>query len=130
MITSFQRLFRFGVVGVCAMGVHWLLAIALIELLHVTPLIANAAGFVVAFQCSYWGHRILTFAAHELPHRQTLPRFLAVALWGLACNLAINAGLLTLFPEHYRLDLVISLIAVAAMTFLLSQRWAFLRQAS
>lgn len=117
------QLVRFGAVGIAAMGVHWLV-VALLVPLGPAPLLANVIGFAIAFSVSYTGHRNWTFASAE-PHATTLRRFLAVALASFALNELIYLLLLRYTALDYRAALAIVLVAVAALTFVLSRYWAF-----
>ena len=56
-----RQLFWFGVVGVSAMLVHLATVALVLVPLGVPPLLANCAGFLVAFQVSHAGHRRFTF---------------------------------------------------------------------
>jgi putative flippase GtrA len=113
---------RFGAVGIAAMAVHWLV-VALLVPLGSKPLLANIAAFAVAFNVSYAGHRHWTFAATSAQH-STFKRFLGVALLSFALNEALYYLLLRSGME-YRAALLLVLIAVAALTFVLSRYWAF-----
>lgn len=118
------QLLRFGVVGVGAMLVHWLVVAALVPL-GLVPLLANVVAFAVAFQVSYWGHRHWTFGAHGVGHRQTLPRFAMVACSSFVANEFMYFLLLRYTSLDYRTALTIVLATVAIATFLLSRQWAF-----
>lgn len=117
------QLARFGVVGVAAMGVHWVV-VATIVPLGLTPLIANIIGFAMAFNVSYFGHRNWTFASTQA-HATTLSRFLGVAIASFVLNEAMYSLLLRFTALDYRIALLIVLVGVAAMTFVLSRFWAF-----
>ncbi|MCD4486165.1 GtrA family protein [Chromobacterium vaccinii] len=120
-----KQLFWFGVVGVSAMLLHFALVTLVLVPLGVPPLVANALGFLGAFQLSYWGHRRFTFEAGHVPHRQALPRFFGVSCLSFCVNEAMYFALLRLTPLDYRVSLAIVLFAVAALTFLLGKLWAF-----
>jgi putative flippase GtrA len=117
-----RQLLRFGAVGIAAMAVHWAV-VALLVPLGSQPLLANIAAFAVAFNVSYAGHRHWTFAAAHTSH-STFKRFLGVALLSFALNEALYYLLLRAGME-YRLALMVVLVAVAALTFVLSRFWAF-----
>lgn len=126
-----SQLAFFGGVGAAAAATHYLVVLALVPLgLH--PLLANVVAFAVAFQVSYFGHRHLTFAstARQLPHRQTLPRFLLVAVTSFLLNEAMFFLLLRYTTLPYQLSLAIVLVTVAALTFVLSRRFAFAGKAA
>lgn len=120
-----KQLHWFGLVGVSALIVHFAVVSWLLTPLGVAPLVANVAGFLVAFQVSYHGHRRLTFGATAVPHRQSLPRFFGVACLSFAVNESLYGILLHKTGLDYRAALLIVLFTVAALTFVLSKLWAF-----
>lgn len=117
-----RQLARFGAVGIAAMAVHWV-AVTLLVPLGVEPLFANIIAFAIAFNVSYVGHRNWTFA-DKTPHAATFRRFLGVALLSFALNEVLYYLLLRQGVE-YRIALFVVLVAVAALTFVLSRYWAF-----
>jgi putative flippase GtrA len=119
------QLVRFGIVGVSAVCVHWLVVAALVPVFDLHPLVANIFGSLSAFQISYWGHRIWTFKARSLLHRQTLPRFIAVACTSFTINETLYFILLRYTSLDYRVALFLILGCVATITFVLSRQWAF-----
>ena len=122
-----KKLAAFGLVGLTAAGVHYLVVWLLVSHYAVAPLAANVGGFLVAFWTSFFGHRHLSFAhARPAPVRQSLPRFAAVALTGFAVNESLYAWLLAYTPLPYTWALVLVLGTVAVATYLLSRFWAFL----
>lgn len=119
-----RRLRRFVFVGASAALVH-LLSAALCVRLGLHPLAANVVAFHIAFVVSYIGQSRLTFADRDVSVRDGLPRFLAVSYLGFATNETMYALLLAYTRLHYLVALAGVLVAVAAMTFLLSRAWAF-----
>lgn len=119
------ELLRFLVVGASAAAVHLLVVLLLVQLLSLQPLLANIAAFITAFQVSYFGHRLWTFAHTNTQHSQSLPRFILVALLGFFGNEFLYYLLLQYTALPYWLSLGIVLVLVAVMTFVLSKLWAF-----
>lgn len=122
------QLLRFGVVGVAALLIHWLVVASLVPIFHLHPLLANVFGALGGVQASYWGHRTWTFEARTLRHRQTLPRFIVVACTSFTINEFLYFLLLRFTPLDYRLALLLVLAAVALLTFVLNRQWAFRRR--
>ena len=120
------QLARFGVVGITAMAVHWI-AVTLLVPLGIAPLIANILAFAIAFNVSYVGHRNWTFAS-TANHATTFKRFFLVALASFVLNETLYYLLLSFTALDYRIALAMVLVAVAALTFVMSRYWAF-RQA-
>ena len=119
------RVARFAIVGAVAGAVHVATVTVLVAALGLAPLVANVAGFAIAFGVSYAGQRRWTFGAGDLPHRRSLPRYLAVALGGFALNESLYALLLGFTPLHYIPALVLTVAAAATATYLASRSWAF-----
>lgn len=124
-----RQLQRFGGVGLLAAAVHYLSCL-LFSQAGVPPLLANVGAFLVAFQVSYFGHRHLSFEVSDLPHRQTLPRFFAVAVLGFMVNELLFWLALTYTALPYQFSLGVIILLVAAMTFALSRAFAFARPAT
>lgn len=119
------QLFRFGVVGVAALIVHWCLATFVIWC-GMPPLLGNLLGFIIAFGVSYFGHRHLTFSASKSRHSQALPRFITVAIAGFGVNQIMFYLLLSYTSIHYAISLFLVLGSVAVMTFILGKTWVFI----
>lgn len=120
-----RELLWFGIVGVSAMLVH-LGSVALVLVpLGLSPLVANMFAFLLAFQVSHLGHHRFTFGAADAPIARSRRRFFLVALSSFLVNEAMYALLLRFTELDYRVALGIVLLAVAALTFFSSRRWAF-----
>src|SRR5262245_43443142 len=125
MRATVSELLRFGLVGVAASVTHVIVALLLIERAGLPLLAANALAFSVAVFVSYFGNHAWTFGRTGY-HRKHFPRFLAIALGGLALNriivfLAVEAAGI---PYLYGILLVV--IIVPGLSFALSKCWAFI----
>lgn len=120
-----RRLVLFVAVGSVAALVHWLVVVALVEGRQLAPLVANVVGWLTAFVVSFGGHRRWTFEDQGAPAARSARRFFAVSAAGFAVNEGTYAALLHGTGWRYDLVLVIVLLAVAALTYLASRRWAF-----
>ena len=118
------QLSRFGLVGVAATMVHFLVAVGL-NWLGMALLVANLIAFVFAFQVSYWGHSKWSFGGHGLSRSRSMFRFFTVSVVGFL----INEALLFLLQANTDLApeilLGIVLSVVAFLTFAASKFWAF-----
>jgi putative flippase GtrA len=115
----------FILVGSMAALTHFLTVILIVEKLAIVPLKANVIGWLCAFGVSYGGHYSLTFSDHSAPPLRSAMRFFVLSAAGFAINESAYALLLHLTLLPYQVLLAFILIAVAAFTYLLSQRWAF-----
>ncbi|ANJ66195.1 hypothetical protein A9404_01335 [Halothiobacillus diazotrophicus] len=126
LLRTGQSLFFFGLVGLTAAGVHLAVVWVLVSQTGMAALLANPAGFFVAFWVSFFGHRHASFAREE-PHpiRQALPRFALVAVLAFLANEFLYALLLAFTPLPYTVALFLVILVVAVGTYLASRLWAF-----
>jgi putative flippase GtrA len=117
-----RDIIRFAAVGFLAMVIH-LLTVAMLVPLGLEVLVANCAGFLLAFQVSYVGHSSWTFRGHR--QSGSYFRLFVVSASGFAANEICYACLLELHFLHYLAALSIVLIGIAAATYLLSKFWVF-----
>ena len=122
-----RRLATFGLVGVAASLIHFLLATILLEWLAMSVFLANVAGFAAAFMVSYLGHYHLTFRS-AASHATALGRFVMVALAGFAINNICLAVLTLATRRESAASLAASILVAAAAVYFLSGRWAFMRR--
>jgi putative flippase GtrA len=95
--------------------------------LGMSPLVANAVGFVVSFAWSFHGHARWTFPSARRDAAVALPRFAAISLLGFALNEAAYAGALRWTSIDYRLSLFLVILALGMGKLLASKHWAFAR---
>ena len=98
--------------------------------LSVPPLVANLAGWLVAFTVSFTGHYHLTFRYQKSSLWPAATRFFVVSAIGFGINEASYAWLLHATAMRYDVLLFLVLVGVAALTFVLSRLWAFRPAAS
>jgi putative flippase GtrA len=122
-----RRPLFFIAVGTAAALVHFLVVVLVVEAFGLAPLLANVVGWLTAFMVSFRGHHTLTFAGHETPPWRAARRFFLVSAAGFAINESAYALCLHYTPYRYDLLLAAILLAVAALTYLVSSRWAFAR---
>jgi putative flippase GtrA len=127
-MSTLVRLAWFVAVGCTAAAVHFGMVVSLVEALGWAPLVANVAGWLVAFVVSFCGQWQLTFRGHGAHWWHALPRFFAISAMGFLVNESAYALLLRVSPLRYDVLLAGVLVAVAVMTYLLSSRWAFRRR--
>jgi putative flippase GtrA len=120
-----RRTILFVLVGSAAALTHFLTVVLIVETLALAPLKANVIGWLCAFGVSYGGHYFLTFADHAAPLLRSAGRFFLLSAAGFAINEVSYAILLSVSVLPYYFLLALILLAVAVLTYLLSQRWAF-----
>ncbi|MEM9138355.1 MAG: GtrA family protein [Pseudomonadota bacterium] len=115
---------RFGVVGIAATLIHLGGAWSANRWLDLSEYMANSAGFALAFAVSYLGHFYWTFQAQSR-HRQSLGRFLAVALTGFALSNLIVWAVVAQAGQPFEAALAVILLIVPGSSWLVSRLWAF-----
>lgn len=118
------QLFRFGIVGLTAAAINFSTVIYLVQIWQLTPLVANVFGFLVAFQMSYWGHRLWTFNGTTALHRVALPKLIFIS----ALNFGINESLFYILLSMnlpYPIALLIVQTVLPVFTFLSNKLWVF-----
>jgi putative flippase GtrA len=121
---SLARLLSFCAIGALAAAAHFTGTVLCVERLHMAPLVANAAGYLLGLATSYAGQSRLTFRRSR-DDREPYVKFIATSLSGFALNSALFALLLRFTPLDYRVALGLVLVLVAIVTFLLMDRWVF-----
>ncbi len=123
-MTKLRQAARFAVVGGGATATHLCVGLLLAETLDLAPFWANLCAFTTAVLVSYFGNLVWTFGmASEGLER--LPRFVALALCGLAANQAIVFAAVTMAGWNYRVALAIVLLVVPVLSYLASRQWVF-----
>lgn len=124
MFAHILQFARFTTTGTAAALTHYSIAMLLFKK-HVALQYANLLAFLLAYWVSYFGHRVFTFKAQHLTHRQTLPKFTLVAGLGFL----FNESFLLLSNLYFNVPvstLVCTAIVLTSMvTFLLNRFFAF-----
>lgn len=120
---TFRQILRFAGVGILATLVHIATALCVETVLGLPPVIANGAGFVVAFAVSFVGHARFTFrVAHPTPRH--MRRFLALSLLSL-----VLSTLITVAASHIGASFMQAMICVGFIvpvaSYLGARFWAF-----
>jgi putative flippase GtrA len=89
------------------------------------PEIANFLAFCTAFSVSFVGHRHLSCSDTSHTIKQSLKRFVLVAVAGFACNEVIFSLTLRLLAWPSWLALLSGFAVATIQTYLLSRYWAF-----
>ncbi|MCW8127726.1 GtrA family protein [Microbulbifer halophilus] len=120
-----QRFVRFATVGAAATLMQFSSLALFVELLSTNAIFASAAAFSLSAGFNYWLNYHFTFGSRA-GHRDTLPKFVLVALIGLT----INTTCFTLFVKlfHYFPAQCIATGVTLLSNFVLHQRWIYRRE--
>jgi putative flippase GtrA len=122
---TIKQIAKFICIGTLAAIVNFIVDIFLVEVINISPLLANIFGFAIAFQVSFLGHRFWTFYEKGIKDTHIVwIKFLTVALFSLGLNQLLYSIYL-IFIDNYIIALFFALITVPPITFIISKLWAF-----
>lgn len=119
-----RQFFSFAAVGVVGTAAHYSTLIALVQVMHVNAVVSSAAGFVVGALVNYTLNYRVTFRSTKL-HRDSMPKFFLVALFGLGFNTAIMALLTEVWKQHYLVAQILATGGVLVWNFAVNRFWTF-----
>lgn len=111
-------------IGALAASIHVLAVFLLVHYAGLDALFANVFAFLIAFNCSFFGHRYLTFATLHNEKKLSLPHYFLVAASGGMMNEGLYFLILRSTHLNYLFALILVLILVAVYSFLLARYWA------
>ena len=117
-----QSWVRFGIVGVAATIVYFVIGISL-ERAGVAVLVGNAVAYVLGFIVSYFGHKLWSFQS-SASHGSALPRFLIAWFAGLGLNTLIIWALMR-FGAPYVVAMWVAIVLVPVFTYFAQKFWVF-----
>ena len=117
---------RFAIIGVGATLTHVVIVLMLVENGLLRPFWANFLAFSTALFVTYFGNHQWVFELRG-DHGHHFPKFIVIALLGLALNQGIVYLVVDSLGWDYRISLFLVITAVPAITFALNRFWAFRR---
>ena len=119
------QLGRFGVVGLLAAVLHYVLALLAVGVLGLSVALANLLAFLWAFWVSFFGHHYFAFHVDEPASAKGAGKFFIVAVLGFMLNesLVVSLTHFKVLPLAFALALAIVLTAI--FTFILNRQFAF-----
>ena len=121
LITQFTRYAGVGAIGTAT---QYVTLILLVQFLKFDPVTASAHGFIVGGFVNYFLNYRITFKS-DIPHKQAILKFFAIAFIGLAINSMMMAVAIEFFKLHYLLSQVIATGVILIWTFLGNRLWTF-----
>jgi putative flippase GtrA len=118
------RFLRYSIVGAIGTAVHYALLVVLVQADLASPILASTVGAIVGAIVNYVLNHTYTFASGRR-HRESLPRFMAVAAAGTAVNAALLAALVNGMGVHYFPAQVVATLAVLGVGYLANRAWTF-----
>jgi cellulose synthase/poly-beta-1,6-N-acetylglucosamine synthase-like glycosyltransferase len=134
--TKLPKFVQFGAIGGSVFALGMALLYGMVEILHVSPLFANAVQLIVTFWLNYVLNKKITWRERSI-NRTAAHKFLVSRGATTAINYFLFAWLISLhyaftfygqtfsFGINYLVANIITLIAVMALNYEISDRWAF-----
>ena len=120
-----KQITNFIIIGILASITNFVIVWAIVHLEVAKPLIANLFAYLIAFNVSYFGHRLLTFSQTTESHKSAAIKFFINVIIGLIINETVYYILLHIVGLQYLLALFITMGLVAVYTFIVSKFLVF-----
>jgi putative flippase GtrA len=120
--TLSTRISRFALAGASATTLHAVIAFLAIRFLSVSPVLGNAAAFLLATAFSYAVQTLWTF--EHRPSSRTMGKFGVVVAAGFLCTIAVS-GAVERMGYPYWAGIIAVVIVVPPITFLLHNFWTY-----
>lgn len=124
MSPGLTRLVRYGISGGASALAHFGVGLVLADGLHVRPVLASAAGFLVSVVVSYSLQHAWVFRS-GMPHTVAGSRFLTVTAIAFLLNTAILWSGTEVMSAPYASAQAVALVAIPVVNYLLNSRWTF-----
>jgi len=115
---------RYALIGALATSIQYGVLVALVEGLSSSPAPSAVFGAMCGALVAYAGNRQFTFSSRAR-HRRAIPRFLVIALIGLALNGGIVWAGVSVFAWHYLVAQFAATILVLHITYQFNRSWTF-----
>ncbi len=115
---------RYAGAGIAGTALQYAVLVALVQLAGVGAVAASTLGAIAGALVNYRLNHQFTFASDKT-HGHALPRFVVVAVGGIALNALVLATMLALVTSHYLIAQVAATGAVLVAGFLVNRTWTF-----
>jgi putative flippase GtrA len=119
----FWQLVVFGIVGLAATATHYVVAVGVHELAHLSPYYSNILGYCSAVMISFYGHGKLTFKVRT--GKAVFARFVGVSLTILGLSELLLMSMHSLFELPTRISMLVVVLTVPIVTYTLNKVWVF-----
>ena len=126
-MTILNEFLRFASVAVVGMTVHFTVLVTLVEFAGARALAASAIGFLLGAICNYFLNYHITFKSSK-QHRDAMPKFLTVAVSGLALNTVVMTVTLETAQWSYQSAQIVAIVFVLVSNFTFNRVWTFRHQ--
>ena len=118
------QLMRFALAGGVGTIAHYLLLVSLVRAFGTGPVIASSFGAFIGALINYTLNYKYTFMSQK-PHRESISRFLTVAVFGFILNAAVLSAAISQLGMHYIAGQIVAKGVVFIGSFTINRSWTF-----
>ncbi len=118
------RLFRFGIVGVAATAVYWVVTVTLAQGFGIGAVFASLLGVACSASVSYFGHQIYSFRV-EPDHDRYVLRFILVNGFTLGLNLLLIWLIVDIIHFAPAIGATAVVIVIPCLNYVLNKYFVF-----
>jgi putative flippase GtrA len=118
------RLLRYAMTGLASFLTHLLVLLGLVELLHIRPVTASAAGFMASVLVSFLLQRGWVFAS-KASLAGAIPSFALVTGFGFLLNISIIMIGVDWWSLNYLHVQAVAFVLIPVSNYLLNGLWTF-----
>jgi putative flippase GtrA len=118
-----MKFLKFLGVGGAATALHYIILMALVELLDANAVVATSTGYIISAVFNYTLNYHFTFVS-KARHGRAFTKFTLVALSGLCVN-GLIVYMLTELSLHYVLAQIAATATVTVINFIAHKYWTY-----
>jgi putative flippase GtrA len=124
MKKTFGKFIKFSALGLLGTGIHMLVLIFGVDVLGLGPVVSSSLGAIAGALTNYWLNYKFNYRSSSR-HRDSLPRFMAIASIGFVLNALGMQFLANVQGWNYLLSQIITTGTVLLWNFSLNHFWTF-----
>ena len=121
--TLFLKFIKYSFVGCISTLIYFLSVFVLIEGLHIDPVMASAAAFIIMTVVSFFLNVKYTFGSAIT--QQKAIRFMTVSAIGFVLNFLLMFFIVHILAFHYVMGELVTILVIPIVNFLLNNYWTF-----
>lgn len=119
----FLKFIKYSFVGCISTLIYFLSVFVLIEGLHIDPVMASAAAFIIMTVVSFFLNVKYTFGSAIT--QQKAIRFMTVSAIGFVLNFLLMFFIVHILAFHYVMGELVTILVIPIVNFLLNNYWTF-----
>lgn len=113
-----KQIFKFGIVGICAFGIDYILLYVFVEFLNIHHLIASALSFIVSLIFNYIASIKWVFDVNQKQTYKEVMVFAILSIIGLGINQIVMYVMTDLWKVYYMISKLVATAIVMVWNFI------------